>query len=160
MLLVTAMAVGCPGDDESPDAPVAVDAVDADVDSPDAAPADLTCAEIAGQLRALAPTASRACQSPSDCMNVGYPQRDDGSPTCNCGVAFLLECPGIAVNTAAWVNDPAIDPLYQEWNARCLTDSTAPGGACDCAPAPGGLDCVAQQCTIAQFNCFPVDAGP
>lgn len=115
--------------------------------------ADMGCAEIAAALAARAPTVSRACELPEECMNVGHPQAWNGEPTCGQGVAFLL-CPGTSVNRVAWMSDDEIAPLFEQWQTRCVpqgASSGAPEGAFDCAPR--AADCVAQQCEPTQW-CF------
>lgn len=117
-------------------------------------PTEMSCAQIAEGLMARAQSVSRTCDTADACMNVGFPQGRDGQPTCGSGIAFL-PCPGLAVNAEAWLSDVHVAPLFEEWQARCVPQgwsSDAPRGAWDCAPM--GVDCISQQCEMANFGCL------
>lgn len=133
--------------------------IDAPVGTPDAAIADLTCAQIAAQLRDRLAQTPTGCTVQADCGAYGYPVRGDGSPTCNCGVTFAQSCGGIAVNRTAWDADAVAAALTDAWETRCLPLGAASGVSdlCDCTI--GAINCVDQHCTSSAHDCF-ADAGP
>jgi len=149
--LVLTVAAGCGEDASVPiDARDAVASVDAD--------AALSCAQIAAQLQAKAAATSGACGTASDCLAVGYPVRDDGVPTCNCGVAFAQSCGGAPVNAAAWGADAETRALEGEWFARCVPLGAASGAPTICDCSRGTTSCIDSQCVASTYSCF-ADAG-
>lgn len=123
--------------------------------------AALSCADLATALHGRAMATSTSCSGASDCVAVGYPMRDDGGPTCNCGVTFSMSCGGDAVNRAAWEGDTTAAAMYADWLARCVPQGVASGAPdlCDCTT--NGVTCSpAGTCVAQAFNCLsPGDAG-
>lgn len=129
------------------------------VDAGDAGP--LSCADLAVALHARALATDDACVTAADCAAVGYPARDDGTPTCNCGVTFSMSCGGDAVNRAAWEGDTTTAAMWADWGTRCVPQGVASGAPdlCDCTT--NGVSCSpAGRCVASTFDCFnPFDAG-
>lgn len=124
-------------------------------------PSTLSCPELGAALHARAMTTDDTCTASSDCAAVGYPVRDDGTPTCNCGVTFARTCGGDAVNRAAWTADTTAAAMLAEWQSRCVAQGVASGASnlCDCTTS--GTTCSpAGRCVAQVFDCFnPFDAG-
>jgi len=149
--LVLMVAAACGNEASVPiDASDAVGAGDGD--------ASLSCAQIAARLQAKAAATSGACGTASDCLAVGYPVRDDGSPTCNCGVAFAQTCGGAPVNAAAWGADAEAQALMTEWNARCVPQGGVSGAPTICDCSRGTTSCIDSLCAASTYSCF-ADAG-
>ncbi len=134
-------------------------AIDAPAVAPDGAVADLTCAQLATQLQVRLAQTSTACSGPAECGSYGYPVRNDGFPTCDCGVAYASSCGGDAVNRAAWDADAFARALTDAWNQRCVPLGAASGAPAICDCSIGAISCVNQHCASSVHDCF-ADAGP
>ena len=117
-------------------------------------PADLTCTEIAAQLKLHLATTSRTCGTQSDCIVAGGGVDRTGLPTCNCTVFFAAACGGDPVNNAAWTANAAAQALETEWFARCTPMGCGDElpGIFDCAPS--FIDCVSGVCVANENSCF------
>lgn len=120
----------------------------------DVTAASLTCRELGDRLHARAQATSRACDVATDCAAIGWPARDDGFPSCSCGVSFAQSCSGDLVNAGAWAGDATAAAMLAEFDARCVRgDERAEAPIlCDCGPAP--VACTDHTCEGGTLSCF------